>query len=295
MVSRKTLSGRIFDCANVVLLTVVSLVTLYPFLYVVFASLSDGSQLETYMGMLWKPLGFSTDAYKMVLKTADVWVGYRNTLFYVVVGTVINLILTSLGAYVLSRKNFFWNKLLMPMTILTMFFSGGLIPTFIVMKGLGLYDSMWAILLISGINTWNLMIMKTNFAAIPQSLEEAARIDGANEFLILTRIVLPLSMPVIAVMILYYGVGHWNAWFHSMIYLRDRSKFPLQLFLREILISSQTSDMMNAMDVGASDAQRVTEAVKYATIVVATVPILCVYPFLQKYFVKGVMIGAVKG
>lgn len=295
MVIRKTLSSKIFDCVNIALLALVSIVTLYPFLYVVFASLSDGSQLETYMGMLWRPLGFSTDAYKMVLQTADVWIGYRNTLFYVVVGTVLNLILTSLGAYVLSRKNFFWNKLLMPMTILTMFFSGGLIPTFIVMKGLGLYDSMWAILLIGGINTWNLMIMKTNFASIPESLEEAARIDGANEFLILTRIVLPLSLPVIAVMVLYYGVGHWNAWFNSMIYLRDRNKFPLQLFLREILISSQTSDMMNAMDVGASDAQRVTEAVKYATIVVATVPILCVYPFLQKYFVKGVMVGAVKG
>lgn len=295
MVIRKTLGSRVFDFINVAVLTLVSIVTLYPFLYVVFASLSDGSQLETYMGMLWRPLGFSTSAYSMVMKNADVWIGYRNTLFYVVVGTAINLVLTSLGAYVLSRRNFFWNKILTPMTILTMFFSGGLIPTFIVMKGLGLYDSMWSLLLISGINTWNLMIMKTNFASIPQSLEEAARIDGANEFLILTRIVLPLSMPVIAVMILYYGVGHWNAWFNSMIYLRDRSKFPLQLFLREILISSQTSDMMNAMDVGASDAQRVTEAVKYATIVVATVPILCVYPFLQKYFVKGVMVGAVKG
>lgn len=295
MVIRKTLGSRVFDFINIVALTLISIVTLYPFLYVVFASLSDGSQLETYMGMLWRPLGFSTSAYSMVMNNADVWIGYRNTLFYVVVGTAINLVLTSLGAYVLSRRDFFWNKLLMPMTILTMFFSGGLIPTFIVMKGLGLYDSIWSLLLISGINTWNLMIMKTNFASIPQSLEEAASIDGANEFLILIRIVLPLSMPVIAVMILYYGVGHWNSWFNAMIYLRDRNKFPLQLFLREILISSQTSDMMNAMDVGASDAQRVSEAVKYATIVVATVPILCIYPFLQKYFVKGVMVGAVKG
>ncbi len=295
MIVKKTPGSVIFNCLNTIVLVIVSLLCLYPFLYVIFASLSEARQIETYMGLLWRPLGFSLDAYKMVLQNAEVWVGYRNTIFYVVVGTVINLILTSLGAYVLSRRDFLWNKLLSPMVIITLFFNGGMIPTFLVMKALGLYNNMWVLILISGISTWNLMIMKTNFAGIPQSLEEAAKIDGANEFFILIRIVLPLSMPVIAVMILYYGVAHWNAWFQAMIYLRNREMFPLQLFLREILIASQTSDMMNSMDIGTADAQRVTEAVKYATIVVATLPILCVYPFLQKYFVKGVMVGAVKG
>lgn len=295
MVVKKTPGSVIFNCVNTIVLIIVSLLCLYPFMYVVFASFSEARQIETYMGLLWRPLGFSTDAYKMVLQNADVWIGYRNTIFYVVAGTAINLALTSLGAYVLSRKDFLWNKLLMPMVIVTLFFNGGMIPTFLVMKSLGLYNSMWSMLLITGISTWNLMIMKTNFAGIPQSLEEAAKVDGANDLYILLRVVIPLSMPVIAVMILYYGVAHWNSWFQAMIYLRNRNLFPLQLFLREILIASQTSDMMNTMDIGTADAQRVTEAVKYATIVVATIPILCVYPFLQKYFVKGVMVGAVKG
>ncbi len=295
MIVKKTPGSVIFNCLNTIVLVIVSLLCLYPFLYVIFASLSEARQIETYMGLLWRPLGFSLDAYKMVLQNAEVWIGYRNTIFYVVVGTAVNLVLTSLGAYVLSRRDFLWNKLLSPMVIITLFFNGGMIPTFLVMKALGLYNNMWVLILISGISTWNLMIMKTNFAGIPQSLEEAAKIDGANEVFILIRIVLPLSMPVIAVMILYYGVAHWNAWFQAMIYLRNREMFPLQLFLREILIASQTSDMMNSMDIGTADAQRVTEAVKYATIVVATLPILCVYPFLQKYFVKGVMVGAVKG
>lgn len=295
MVVKKTPGSVIFNCVNTIVLIIVSLLCLYPFMYVVFASFSEARQIETYMGLLWRPLGFSADAYKMVLQNADVWIGYRNTIFYVVAGTAINLALTSLGAYVLSRKDFLWNKLLMPMVIVTLFFNGGMIPTFLVMKSLGLYNSMWSMLLITGISTWNLMIMKTNFAGIPQSLEEAAKVDGANDLYILLRVVIPLSMPVIAVMILYYGVAHWNSWFQAMIYLRNRNLFPLQLFLREILIASQTSDMMNTMDIGTADAQRVTEAVKYATIVVATIPILCVYPFLQKYFVKGVMVGAVKG
>ncbi len=176
-----------------------------------------------------------------------------------------------------------------------MFFGGGLIPTFLLIKTLGLYDTRWAILIPTAISTWNLFIMRTNFMAIPSSLEESAEIDGANSFTVFARIVMPLSMPVISVMILYYGVGNWNSWFNAMVFLRNRNLFPLQLFLREILIANSTEEMMLSMDVGTADTQRVSETVKYATIVIATVPILCVYPFLQKYFVKGVMVGAIKG
>lgn len=292
---KRTGLGTVFDCFNVIILVVLSFISLYPFLYVIFASLSDSAELALYRGMLFRPLGFSTAAYKAVFEEKDIITGFINTIIYVVGGTAINVLMTSLGAFVLSRKNFYWNKILLPMAIFTMFFGGGLIPNFLLIKTLGMYDTRWAILIPTAISTWNLFIMKTNFMAIPASLEESAEIDGANSIIVFIKIVLPLSMPVIAVMILYYGVGNWNSWFNAMVYLKNRDLFPLQLFLREILIANSTEEMMLSMDVGTADIQRVSETVKYATIVVATLPILCVYPFLQKYFVKGVMIGAIKG
>lgn len=295
MVRKKTVCGIIFDVINVAFLTLFAVVCLYPFLYVIFASFSDSQLLELHRGALFKPLGFSTASYKAVFENDDILTGYINTLFYVVVGTSLNLLMTSLGAYVLAKKDFLWNKILLPMVLVTMFFSGGLIPSFLLVKTIGIYDTRWAVILPTLISTWNLFIMRTNFAAIPQSLEESAQIDGANQILVLFKIVLPLSMPVISVMILYYGVAHWNAWFGAMIYLRDRSKYPLQLMLREILISNSTENMTAGMDLGSADTQRVSETVKYATIIVSTLPILLLYPFLQKYFVKGVMVGAVKG
>ena len=295
MIRRKTIGSVTFDICNVIVLTFLAIISLYPFLYVVFASFSESAALEVHRGFLWKMLGFSTSAYKAVFENEEIWTGYLNTVFYVCVGTFLNLIMTSLGAYVLARTNFFWNRVLLPMVLLTMFFSGGLIPTFLLVKSIGIYNTRWAVILPTLISTWNLFIMRTNFAAIPASLEESAEIDGANSFIVLLRIVLPLSMPVIAVMILYYGVGHWNAWFNAMVYLRNRNSYPLQLILREILIANSTENMTASMDVGTADTQRVSETVKYATIIVATLPILCVYPFLQKFFVQGVMIGAVKG
>jgi len=201
--------------------------------------------------------------------------------------------MTSLGAYGLSRKNLYWGKSMMLFIIFTMFFSGGLIPSFLLVKGIGLYNSRFALIFPSAISTMNLIIMRTNFQAIPESLEESARIDGANDLQIMMRVIIPLSGSVMAVMTLFYGVAHWNSWFNAMIYLRDRTSYPLQLVLREILISNQTQNM--TQDVGDLDKLSVSETIKYATIMVATVPILLVYPFLQKYFVKGVMIGAVKG
>jgi putative aldouronate transport system permease protein len=246
-----------------------------------------------FSGLLWKPLGFSTEAFTAVFENKSIWSGYGNTLFLVVVGTSLNLIFTIAAAFVLSHKSFYFRKPITLLIIFTMFFNGGLIPTFLLVKDIGLYNSLWACILPGLISTWNFLIMRTYFDGIPVSLEESAKIDGANDIIILFRIVLPLCGPIIAVMVLFYGVGQWNQWFSAAIYLQDSLKWPLQLVLRGILLANNTDSMMaNIVDL---DKQNISETIQYATIVIATVPILCVYPFLQKYFVKGVMIGAVKG
>ncbi|HEY5560704.1 MAG TPA: carbohydrate ABC transporter permease [Clostridiaceae bacterium] len=292
MIMKRTIGEVIFDTANVIFLIVLTIACTYPLLYVIFASLSDGNKLLAHTGMLFGPLGFNLAAYQKVLANPDIRTGYMNTIFIVTVGVTLNLIMTSFGAYVLSRKGVYFNAFLTKFIVFTMFFSGGLIPLYLTVKGVGLMDSIWALIIPGLVSTFNLIIMRTSFAAIPDSLEESARIDGANDFTILFKIILPLSKPVIAVMILYYGVGHWNSWFNAMIYIRTRSLFPLQLILREILITSST-DM--AGSASADNVASISESIKYATIMVATIPILLIYPFLQKYFVKGVMIGAVKG
>ncbi len=293
MVYKKTLGSRIFDTANAILLVALMVATLYPFLYVVFSSLSDSKELIAHSGLLLKPAGFSWAAYEAVIKNDMIWSGYRNTLFYVIVGTAVNIVMTSMGAYVLSRKGFLWKNMLTVMVVITMFFGGGLIPTYLLIQKLGLINSVWVLIIPGAISTWNLIIMRTSFSSIPASLEESAKIDGANDFTILFKIIIPLSLPVIAVMILYYGVAHWNSWFSAMIYLRKRELYPLQLILREILVDSRTDSMMT--DVGILEKQHMSETIKHATIIVSTLPILCSYPYLQKYFVKGVMIGALKG
>ncbi|WP_438350384.1 carbohydrate ABC transporter permease [Paenibacillus sp. FA6] len=268
-------------------------VTLYPLLYVFLASLSDAGKLIVNKQFLWRPLGFSLEAYKTVLKYPSIAIGYKNTIFIVVFGVIVNLFMTALGAYVLSRKNVMWNNLIMFLIVFTMFFGGGLIPLFLVVKGVGLLDSLWATILPFAMSTFNLIIMRTSFAGIPESLEESAKIDGANHFTIMFRIIIPLSMPVIAVMILYYAVDKWNGWFYASIFLKDRSLFPLQLILREILISNSTDSL--SAGAAAGERHQIGETIKYATIMVATIPILCVYPFVQRFFVKGVMVGSVKG
>ncbi|QGH36151.1 ABC transporter permease subunit [Gracilibacillus salitolerans] len=290
---RKTLRERLFDYGNIIILTLLSLVTLYPLLYILFASLSDPAYVAQTRGIMLAPKDFTIEAYKMVFNNPMIGISYLNTLIYVVAGTALNIILTSLGAYALSRKNVMWSNLIMFMIVFTMFFEGGLIPLYLLVNELNLIDTRWALILPTAVSAFNLIIMRTAFQGIPDSLEESARIDGANDFTILFRIVLPLSLPVVAVMVLFYGVFHWNSWFHAMIFLQDRELFPVQLILREILIANDTSSMTSG--VSAVDAMPIGETVKYATIIVATVPILCLYPFLQKYFVKGVMIGGIKG
>ncbi|WAM36443.1 carbohydrate ABC transporter permease [Caldicellulosiruptor acetigenus] len=290
---RKSPGEIIFDTFNYIFLGLLCFTMLYPMLYVIFASFSNPIKLMAYRGPLWRPLEFSTEAYKLLLSYPMIWIGYKNTLIYVVVGTAINILLTTIGGYVLSRKNLKLKNPIMFFIAFTMYFSGGMIPTYLLVQSLGMIDTIWAMMIPGAISTTNLIIMRTGFHAVPDSLEESARIDGAGDWTILFRIMIPLAMPMIAVMILFYAVGHWNAFFSAIIYLRSRELYPLQLVLREILIMSSTENMTTGIS-DASDRFAVTELIKYAAIVVSTVPILCIYPFLQKYFVKGVMIGAIK-
>lgn len=293
MAYRESNGEKVFNVFNVCFLLILSVCMLYPMWYVLCGSLSDSMMLQRSNGVLLAPMGFNIQAYKKMLSHPLITSSYINSIFIVLVGVSINILFTSLCAYVLSRRNVMWNKLFTGMIVFTMFFGGGMIPTYLlVSKSLKLYDSLWALILPGTINVYNMIVMRTSFEGVPVSLEEAAKIDGAGHIRILFQVILPLSKAIIAVMVLYYAVAHWNSWFDASIYLKSRSKYPLQLVLREILISNDTNSMANA---SALDQEAIGESIKYATIIYATVPILCVYPFLQKYFTKGVMIGAVKG
>lgn len=284
---------KAFLALDVIILILIAIVCIYPIVYVFFASISNPNEFLKYRGFLYKPLGFTLTAYKGVIENPMVYIGYRNTLIIVVVGVLLNITLSSLGAYFLSKKGMMFKGAILTAIMFTMFFSGGMVPFYLTVKGYGLDNTLWALILPTGINTYNMIIMRTSFSSIPSALYEAAEIDGANDVVILTKIVLPLSKSIIAVMILFYGVYHWNAWFNAMIFMRDKTLYPLQLVLREILIQNDTSAMSQG---GAmADTYNIAENIKYAVIIVATVPVLCIYPFIQKYFEKGVMVGAIKG
>ncbi|GBF74407.1 carbohydrate ABC transporter permease [Paenibacillus sp. 598K] len=282
---------RIFDLGVYSVLILLMAVSVYPLLHVLFASLSDGGEIVRHRGILFRPLGFNLDAYKIVLSNASVMSGYLNTLYIVVIGLFVNLVMTTLGAFVLSRRNVLWNNTFMFVIVFTMFFSGGIIPLYLTVKGVGLIDSLASVVVPFAISTFNLIILRTSFMALPVTLEESAKMDGAGHLTVLLRIVLPLSLPALAVIELYYAVGNWNGWFWASVFIKDSSKFPLQLVLRQILIQNSTDSMLSSTD----NAFQVGESIKYATIMVATLPILCVYPFIQRFFVKGVLIGALKG
>ncbi len=291
---KRSFSELIFDYGNILFMIALIAATLYPMLYILFASFSDPTLLAQHRGLLAGPLGFSTEAYARVFENPNILTGYRNTIFYVVSGTFINIVLTTLGAYVLSRRNVLWKEPIMFLIVFTMFFSGGLIPTFLLVgRSLGWINSPLALIIPGAIQTYNLIIMRTAFQEVPYELNEAARMDGANDFQILWRVYIPLVKPVLAVMVLFYSVAHWNSFFPALIYLRNRDLYPLQLILREILIQNGTQSMTTSASSG--DVQMISETIKYATIVVATVPILLIYPFLQRYFIKGVLIGSIKG
>ena len=288
---KKSKGAAIFDTVNVTLMIVISLCMLYPMLYVIFASFSDPTAYTKHSGLLLSPAGFSLESYKLAFENPMLFKGYLNTIIIILVSVTLSMILTSLCAYVLSRKDFKLRKFCTVAIVITMFFSGGMIPFYFTVKDLGLENSMWSLILPTAINTINMIILRTSFESIPSALVESASIDGAGHWTILFRIILPLSKATLAVLVLYYAVANWNSWFNAMLFINDREKYPLQLVLREILITSDTS----SMTAGESDREFIGETIKYAIIVISTVPILCIYPFLQKYFAKGVMVGSVKG
>lgn len=284
--------SRFFQIAVNTILVIITIIIVYPLVFVISASLSDPLYLlKGEISLL--PKGFTLESYSKIINFDDVWVGYKNTFIYVTIGTLINLVLTTLAAYPLSRSDMYGRNVITALIVFTMFFTGGMIPTYLVVKGLGLTNTMWAIVLPSAVSVYNLIIMRTFFQGIPFELQESAIIDGASDFQILLRIILPLSKPILAVMTLFYAVTHWNAFFDALIYLTDRSKYPLQLILREVLIQSDTSG--SEVEADAIEEAMSVEGMKYAVIMVANLPILCLYPFLQKYFVQGVMIGSLKG
>lgn len=290
---RLSTGEKVFNAANILIMLLVVLVCLYPIYYVFVASISVPSRIAAHSGVLYGPLGFTLEAYKRVLQNPSVINSYKNTLIYVGVGTSINLVMSCIGAYVLTLDHLMVNRALRKLVIFTMFFSGGLIPLFLQVQRLGITDSIWAIVLPSAINTYNMLIMQTSFRAIPASLSESAKLDGATDLNILTRIILPLSLPILSTMVLYYGVANWNSWFSAMVYLRTRSKYPVQLILREILITNTTLSMTT--DLSTGDIMDVSHTIQYATIIFVTLPTLFIYPFLQKYFITGLTAGAVKG
>lgn len=288
---------KVFDVFNAILMVVLIVVTLYPLYYVVMASVSDPRYLLAHEGPLVWWLGqFTGDGYRLALNNPNIVTGFFNTVFNLAVGTLLNMILTIFAAYLLTRKHFYLRSAMMKLMVFTMFFNGGLIPLFFIVRGVGLYDTRWSDFVPYLISTYNVIIMRSFFASLPSALEEAARIDGANEWQVLVHVVLPLSKPVIAVIALYYAVGHWNSWFPSMVFKRNTKLYTLQYVLRGILITNSTS--VSSGGDGALGVQEISlsaELVKYCTIVISTLPIMCVYPFLTKYFEKGVMIGAIKG
>lgn len=291
---KDTKQDKLFVVLNYVFLSIVALLVLYPLLFVVSASFSNPQYVISGEMWLW-PKEFTVDAYEKVFKNKEIINGFINTLKYTVVGTALNVVMTILAAYPLSRKDLKGRNFLMAFIVFTMFFSGGLIPTYLLIRDLNMLNTFWVMIIPNAVAVWNIIIMRTFFQGIPAELEESAKIDGSGNFRILWSIVLPLSFPVIAVMVLFYSVGHWNSYFQALIYLQDEDKFPLQLILRQILIQGQTDDMIKGTSESFLAQQLSVEGLKYAVLIVANLPMLMLYPFLQKYFVKGVMIGSLKG
>lgn len=292
---KKTNGEKIFNVFNVLLMLVVALMTLYPFYYVAMASFSKSAEFMIHEGFLWNPLGFTLDAYKVVMKNDKIFTGFANTLFLIVVKGSMSMLLTIIGAYVLSRKDAMLVPAAMFLIVVTMFFSGGLIPTYLNVRSFGLDNKIWALVFPTVITPFNMIILRNAFSAVPGEIGEAASIDGAGSVGTLFMIMLPLVVPSLMVILLYYAVDIWNSWFDAMLYLRKKALYPLQLVLREILINNNTSSMGGNMASAGGDNETMAESVQYAVMMVATVPILLVYPFLQRYFVNGIMVGAVKG
>lgn len=290
MLEKRKPLGWCLTIANYLVITLAAFVCVYPMIHVLAASFSNPRLLLTHTGVLFWPDGFSLKGYATVLRSPNILMGYGNTLFYVAIGTGVNMLLTPLGAYALSRRGWPFRKLFVFLFVFTMYFNVGIIPTLLMVKQLGLYDSRWAIILPTAINTWNMIVMRTAFDAVPAELQEAAYIDGANDMRILFQIYFPVAKATMAVMFLFYAVDQWNSWFPALLYLQDKSKYPLQMFVRDILLYDAAAGMTDD-----AEAMYLKQLSKFAVVIVAAAPILCIYPFVQKFFVKGVMLGSVKG
>ncbi|NHC40523.1 carbohydrate ABC transporter permease [Bacillus sp. MM2020_1] len=293
--TRKSKEDKVFDIINFFLVAIILLLIVYPLYFIVIASISDPNMI--YEGKVWLlPKELTLEGYQRIFGDSKIWLGYKNSIIYTLVGTIVNVSFTLMAAYALSRKDLYGRNVIMFLFLMTMFFSGGLIPTYLVVKNLGLLNTMWALILPKAVAVWNVIVAKTFFeSSIPNELLEAARIDGCSDVKFFWKIVLPLSKPIVAVMVLFYAVGHWNSYFDALIYLNNENLYPLQLILRNILIQNQASTMMISDLDSLAAKQRVSELIKYGVIIVASIPLLIVYPFVQKYFVKGVMIGGIKG
>jgi len=284
-----------FSLMVYVLLTFVLIIIAFPLIYLVSASFSSPQAVIS--GRVWLlPVDFTIKGYEAIFKDSSIIRGFLNSLYITVVGTGINILMTVMMAYPISRKKFYGRKAFTMFMMITMFFGGGLVPTFLLINHLHMYNTFWAVMVPGCVGITNVIICRTYFeSSIPEELYESASLDGCDDFGFLIRIVLPLSKPVLAVLVLYYAVGHWNSYFNEMIYLEDKVKYPLQVVLRQILIMSQVADEMMLDFSAAEQAQGMADLLKYSTIVVSSLPMLILYPFIQKYFVKGVMIGSVKG
>lgn len=292
--SKESKGDRIFRIVNFILLTLFFLAVLYPILYVVSASFSSAEAVISGKVFLW-PVGFTLKGYQTILQHHGVWTGYANSIFYAGVGTSINVVFTILAAYPLSRKSFRFRNFFMFVLTFTMIFSGGLIPTYLLVTKL-FHHTRWALLIPGALSVYNVIITRTFFQnSIPEEILESAQLDGCNDFQFVWRIVLPLSKSIIAVITLFYVVGHWNEYFSAMLYLKDTKLYPLQLVLRQILVENQTDESMFTDIENMIEKQNLQELLKYALMIVSSIPVLIIYPFVQKHFVKGVMVGSLKG
>ncbi len=283
-------SYKVFQVFNVILLLLIVAVTLYPFLYVLATSFSS-DHFVTAGKVYLLPKGFTTETYKVVMREKLFWTGYKNTVVYTVTATAFSLFMTTIFAYALSKKRLIGRKFFLGLAVFTMFFNGGLIPNYLLVKYLGMRNTIWAIVVPGAISTWNLMIMKSFFESMPAELEEAASVDGMSTYGILIKIIIPLSMPILSTMALFYAVGNWNNWFGPFLYLDEKKMQPVTLYLRNIIAGASSTDQGQNFEA----QQQIAATIKSCTIILTVLPILCVYPFIQKYFVTGVMIGSVKG
>ncbi|EGC70373.1 ABC transporter, permease protein [Enterococcus casseliflavus ATCC 12755] len=297
---KDTRADKIFLIFVYVFLAISLLIVLYPLIYIVSASISNPHLVNS--GEMWLlPKGITFEGYRTLLGNSSIWRGYLNTIYYTVLGTSINLLVTLPCAYALSREDFYGRRAFTNFMLVTMFLSGGLIPSYLLIRSLGILNTVWALVIPGAVSVYNVVVTRTFFqSTIPREMEEAAIVDGCSDFRLFMQIVLPLSTPIIAVMALFYGVGHWNSFFNALIYLSDRSMYPLQMILREILIlqdmssntvSNVTSEMANML----YSKQQLAQVIKYGVMIVSSLPVIIVYPFLQKYFVKGMMVGSIKG